>query len=79
MFTSNQYREKALEYGTRTAIAVTANERKEYHDLQKHYTQLADDTQLRYDNRQKTASALEPHPAGMLIGHSNLSLKPCEG
>ena len=33
MFPSNQYRDKALKYGKRAAIAVTANDRQEYHDL----------------------------------------------
>jgi hypothetical protein len=67
MFTSNQYRDKAVEYGKRAAIAVTANERQEYHDLQQHFTELADDTLPLYDNQHKAVSALESNRAGMPI------------
>jgi hypothetical protein len=67
MFTSKQYRDQAANYGKRAAIAVTANDRKEYHDLYKHFSELADDTQLPYDRQQNAASVPEAHRAGMPI------------
>jgi hypothetical protein len=64
MFTFKQYRDQAANYAKRAAIAVTANDKKEYHDLYKHFTELADDTQLLYDRQQEKASTPEPRRAG---------------
>ena len=53
MFSSHQYREKAAEYKERSAKAIAPNERREYHDLERRFSALADNEQWLSDNHEK--------------------------
>ena len=59
MFSPHEYRGKALEYGKRAGTAATANERREYDALRRHFTELADAAQQqpRVDNRHRGTPA----------------------
>ena len=57
MFTPSQYREKALEYGSRVKTANGPNERREFQALEQSFTVLADNAQWLADNRHKTAQS----------------------
>ena len=45
MFTPEQYREKAVEYGNLVGTATTSNERREFQQLQMSFAKLADNEQ----------------------------------
>ncbi len=57
MFTAEQYRTKAIEYSNLVRIANGANEAREYHRLERSFTELADNAQWLTDNHGKTAHA----------------------
>ena len=57
MFTAEQYRAKAIEYSKLLRIASGANEAREYHRLERSFTELADNAQWLTDNHSKTARA----------------------
>ena len=54
MFSSKQYRDKAMEYAERGRTATGANETQEFRQLEKSFTALADNEQWLHDNHQKT-------------------------
>jgi hypothetical protein len=57
MFTAEQYRAKAIEYSNLLRIANGADEVREYHRLERSFTELADNAQWLTDNPGKTAHA----------------------
>jgi len=54
MFTSGQYREKAVEYGKLVKTASGPNERREFQDLEQRFVRLAENEQWLTDNYDKT-------------------------
>ena len=54
MFTPEQYRAKAVEYGNLVGTATTSNESREFQQLQMSFTKLADNEQWLADNHQNT-------------------------
>jgi hypothetical protein len=54
MFTSEQYRAKALEYGNLVGISANANEKREYQKLQQSFAELADNEEWLADHHKQT-------------------------
>jgi hypothetical protein len=54
MFTAQQYRAKAIEYSYLVKIATGPNELREYQQLERRFTELADNAQWVADNHSKT-------------------------
>src|SRR5580704_16002742 len=52
MFTSEQYRAKALEYGNLVGTSANANEKREYQRLQLRFAQLADNERWLVEHKQ---------------------------
>ena len=59
MFNPKQYRDKAAEYSQRGKAANGSNEIREFDQLEKSFTALADNEQWLADNHQKTMRALD--------------------
>jgi hypothetical protein len=57
MFTSKQYRDKAAEYKQLTDTAITLNEKREYQNLERRFTTLADNEQWMVDHREQIVHA----------------------
>ena len=57
MFTAQQYRAKAIEYSNLVKIANGPNELREYQQLERSFTELADNAQWVADNHTKTEHA----------------------
>jgi hypothetical protein len=57
MFTAEQYRAKAIEYSKLLMIANGADEVREYHRLERSFTELANNAQWLTDNDGKTVHA----------------------
>lgn len=57
MFTAQRYRAKAIEYSNLVKIANGPNELREYQQLERSFTELADNAQLVADNYTKTEHA----------------------
>jgi hypothetical protein len=57
MFTVQQYRAKAIEYSNLVKIASGPNELHEYRQLERSFTELADNAQWVADNHTKTEHA----------------------
>ena len=53
MFTAQQYRAKAIEYSNLVKIANGPNELREYQQLERSFTELADNAQWMTDNQDK--------------------------
>jgi hypothetical protein len=58
MFTARQYRAKAIEYSNLVKIANGPNELREYRQLERSFTELADNAQWVADNYTKTEHAI---------------------
>ena len=54
MFTSAQYRAKALEYGNLVATSADADEKREYQKLQQKFAELADNDEWLAGHRKQT-------------------------
>lgn len=59
MFTSSQYRQKAVGYGELVKTASGPNERRKYQALEQSFTALADNEQWLADNHDKTVRSTE--------------------
>jgi hypothetical protein len=59
MFTPKQYRAKAAEYAELVKTASNPNELREYQDLERSFTVLAQNEQWMRDNFDKTVHATE--------------------
>ena len=57
MFTSEQYRAKAIEYSESLKTSTDPHERRVYQELRRHFAELADNEQRLSDNHQRTLSA----------------------
>jgi hypothetical protein len=57
MFTSQQYRAKAIEYGNLVVGSTNSNERREYRQLQRKFSELADNEQGLPDKHYHTLHA----------------------
>jgi hypothetical protein len=57
MFTSEQYRAKANEYCELAKRATRPNELREFRDLERSFTELADNAQWAADNYDRTLHA----------------------
>jgi hypothetical protein len=62
MFTPEQYRAKALEYGELAKTSIGPDQLREFQDLEKSFTVLADNEQWLADNCQHTVCVPEPDP-----------------
>jgi hypothetical protein len=66
MCTSKQYRAKATEYKARADTAITLSEKREFQNLERSFSTLADNEQWLSNNYDKTVHALERLPASSL-------------
>jgi hypothetical protein len=64
MFTSEQYRAKALEYGNLVRTSANANEKLEYQKLQQRFAELADNEEWLADHHKQTLHVAEPEYSG---------------
>ena len=60
MYNSKRYRDKAAEYSVRAKAADGASESREFNQLEKSFTTLADNEQWLSDNHDKTVHAPDP-------------------
>jgi hypothetical protein len=67
MFTTKQYRAKAVEYGNLVGTATTSNERREFQRLQMSFAKLADNEQWLADNHQNTLQSPEKEQSSGVI------------
>jgi hypothetical protein len=67
MFTPEQYRAKAVEYGNRVGTATTSNERREFQQLQMSFAKLADNEQWLADNHQNTLQLPEKEQSSGIV------------
>jgi hypothetical protein len=56
MFTTEQYRAKAIEYSNLVGMANSPNEMSEFRRLERTFTELADNSQWVTDNHNKIVS-----------------------
>jgi hypothetical protein len=63
MFSSKQYRAKAIEFGGLIEKSSTSNERREYQQLQRKFAELADNEQWLADNHEQTLHAADKEQA----------------
>jgi hypothetical protein len=59
MFTSQQYRAKALEFDDFARIATNANDKREYQKLQQRFAELADNAEWLADHYNQTLHAAD--------------------
>jgi hypothetical protein len=59
MFTAEQYRAKAIEYGELARIATAPNAAHEYQMLERSFTELADNAQWVTNNKGKLVQATD--------------------
>lgn len=64
MFTSKQYRAKALEYGNLVGTSANTNERREYQKLQRRFAELAYNEEWLADHYKQTLRAADPESSG---------------
>jgi hypothetical protein len=67
MFTPEQYRAKAVEYGNLVGTATTSNERREFQQLQMSFAKLADNEQWLADNHQNTLQFPEKEQSSGIV------------
>jgi hypothetical protein len=67
MFTAEQYRAKASEYAKLAGIANGPNEVLEFQQLERSFTELADNAQWLTDNRGKIVHATEHATAQLTL------------
>jgi hypothetical protein len=60
MFTPEQYRTKAIEYGESLRTSTDPHERRVYQELRRHFAELANNEQWLSDNHQRTLSVSVP-------------------
>jgi hypothetical protein len=64
MFTSEQYRAKALEYGNLVATSADADEKREYQKLQQKFAELADNDEWLAGHRKQTLHGADAEYSG---------------
>ena len=68
MFTSEQYRAKALEYGNQVETSANANEKREYQRLQQKFAELADNEDWLAEHHKQTLHVGDiEHPSDALL------------
>lgn len=68
MFTSEQYRAKALEYGNRVETSASANEKRENKKLQQKFVELADNEDWLAEHHKQTLHVGDTeHPSDALL------------
>ena len=64
MFTSEQFRAKALEYGNLVGTSTAANEKREYQRLQQKFNELADNEQWLAEHHRQTLHVADAEQSG---------------
>jgi hypothetical protein len=64
MFTSEQYRAKALEYGNLLRSSANDNEKREYQKLQQRFTELADNAEWLAEHHKQTLHVADTEYSG---------------
>jgi hypothetical protein len=64
MFTSEQYRAKALEYGNLVGTSANVNEKREYQRLQQRFAELADNEEWLAEHQRQTLHATDTAYSG---------------
>ena len=64
MFTLEQYRAKAREYGDLLRTAANANEKREYQELQRKYAELADNEEWLAEHHKQTLHVADTEQSG---------------
>jgi len=67
MFTSKEYRAKAVEYGNLVGTSTTSNESHEFQQLQRRFGELADNERWLADNHQKALQSPEKEQSSGII------------
>ena len=79
MFTPGQYRKKAAGYGELVKSANGPVERREFQELEKSFTVLADNEQWLADNYDKTVRATAPDFEGVALAQDEEHILRCLG
>jgi hypothetical protein len=64
MFTLEQYRAKARQYGDLVGTSANANEKREYQELQRKYAELADNQEWLTEHHQQTLHVADTEYSG---------------
>jgi len=67
MFSTKQFRGKALEYANLVGTSTTTSERHEYQQLQRKFSELADNEQWLADNQRQTLHAHTKRQSGSAL------------
>ena len=79
MFTAEQYRTKAAEYAALIKQTEVPSEVREFRDLERSFTQLADNEDWLADNYEKTIHARAEEPVGSALAEQEEQVLRCLG
>lgn len=79
MFTAKQYRAKAAEYARRIEHTAVPGEVREFRDLERRFSQLADNEDWLADNFEKTIHAVGKQQAGSALAADEEHILRCLG
>jgi hypothetical protein len=79
MFTTKQYRAKAVEYGELVKTSIDPNQRRDFQKIEQSFTVLADNEQWLANNITKTAFALRTDPNDATLAEDEEHILRCLG
>jgi hypothetical protein len=79
MFTTKQYRAKAVEYGELAKTSIDPNKRRDFQEIEQSFTALADNEQWLANNYQNTLHASEQDPNGATLAEEEEHILRCLG
>ena len=79
MFTTKQYRVKAVEYGELVKTSIDPNQRRDFQKIEQSFTVLADNEQWLANNYQNTLHASERDPNGAALAEEEEHILRCLG
>lgn len=79
MFTTKQYRAKAVEYGELAKTSIDPNKRRDFQEIEQSFTVLADNEQWLANNYQNTLHATEQDLNGAALAEEEEHILRCLG
>src|SRR5947207_8987360 len=79
MFTTKQYRAKAVEYGELVKTSIDPNQRRDFQKIEQSFTVLADNEQWLANNYQNSLRASEQDPNGATLAEGEEHILRCLG
>jgi hypothetical protein len=79
MFTTKQYRAKAVEYGELVKTSIDPNQRRDFQKLEQRFTVLADNEQWLANNYQNSLRTSEQNPNDATLAEDEEHILRCLG